>query len=75
MPLDPKDIEAAVLSPEPSAHLADCEDDDEILDPAEAERLWIEEAERRYQEFLAGGIELIPAAQVIAEIRAQLRSR
>lgn len=39
---------------------------------SEIERAWEDEAERRYQRYLAGDEEAIPAAQVLAEIRAEL---
>lgn len=39
---------------------------------SEIERAWEDEAERRYQRYLAGNEEAIPAAQVLAEIRAEL---
>lgn len=39
---------------------------------SEIEQAWEDEAERRYQRYLAGEEEPIPAAQVFAEIRAEL---
>ena len=39
---------------------------------AEIDRLWIEEAERRHQDILAGG-ETIPASEAIARARAALK--
>lgn len=39
---------------------------------SEIERAWEDEAERRYQRYLAGNEEAIPAAQVLAVIRAEL---
>lgn len=50
----------------------DCADCGE--DPEAVERAWIEEADRRYQEYLTGGVEVIPAAEAIAAVRAELSS-
>lgn len=44
---------------------------DEEEDP-EAERLWIEEAERRYQEYKKGKVLSKPAAKVFKEARSKL---
>lgn len=41
-------------------------------DEAEVQRAWIEEAESRYQEYLAGGAEVIPASEALAQVRAEL---
>jgi hypothetical protein len=38
----------------------------------EVQRAWVEEAERRYQEYLAGGVEVIPASEALAQVRAEL---
>lgn len=46
---------------------------DDEADP-EHERLWMEEIERRCREIDEGKVELIPAEQVLAEIRAKLAS-
>lgn len=48
----------------------DCADDPEAV-----ERAWIEEAERRDQEYPAGGVEAIPFDDAIAALRAGLRTR
>ena len=45
-----------------------CESDD----TEEVQRAWVEEAEHRYQEYLAGGVEVIPAAEALAQVRAEL---
>jgi putative addiction module component len=37
------------------------------------ERLWAEEAERRFQEMKDGSVEGIPAKEVLARLRAALR--
>lgn len=42
------------------------EEQDEIL------QAWEEEAERRYQEYLRGEGDVVPAAEFFAEIRAEL---
>jgi putative addiction module component (TIGR02574 family) len=44
---------------------------DEEEDP-EAERLWLEEAERRYQEYKQGKIKAKPAESVFKEARSKL---
>lgn len=41
-------------------------------DDPEIERLWIEEAERRYQEILDGKVETVPGEEVIRRLRAAL---
>jgi putative addiction module component (TIGR02574 family) len=38
----------------------------------DAEKAWLEEAERRYKEVKAGEVELIPAEEVFAQARARL---
>ncbi len=45
---------------------------DEEEDP-EAERLWIEEAERRYREYKEGKVEGIPAELVFKKARLKLK--
>ncbi|GBE17313.1 putative addiction module component [bacterium BMS3Abin15] len=44
---------------------------DDVEDP-EAERLWIEEAERRYQEYKQGKVKAKPAEMVFKEARSKL---
>ncbi len=39
----------------------------------DVEKAWIEEAERRYKELKEGESELIPAEEVFAKARAQLK--
>ena len=39
----------------------------------EIERLWAEEAERRYQDYLDGKVEAVPGEEAIRRIRAALR--
>jgi putative addiction module component (TIGR02574 family) len=42
--------------------------------PEEIERLWLAEADRRFQELRDGVVQGIPAQQVFAELRAKLSS-
>jgi len=42
-------------------------------DDPELERLWAEEAERRYQDYLDGKEEAVPGEEVIRRIRATRR--
>ncbi|HLM66109.1 MAG TPA: addiction module protein, partial [Longimicrobium sp.] len=42
-------------------------------DPDEVTRAWIAEAERRYQRFLRGESQAVPAAEAPARVRARLR--
>jgi putative addiction module component (TIGR02574 family) len=76
-PIDRLQAEALELpSPERArlAHLLiaslDAEEDE---DPAYVERAWAEEIERRLAEYRAGTVQPIPAKDVFAEARAQLR--
>ena len=39
----------------------------------EAEKLWIEESERRYREYKQGKVKSIPAETVFKEVRSQLK--
>ncbi len=59
------------LRPEDRAHLArvllESLDDELELDPA-----WLEEAERRAAELLAGTVEVVPAADAFANARRRL---
>lgn len=43
------------------------------IDDSENERLWVEEAERRYQEYKNGNISARPAASVIHDARARIK--
>ena len=45
----------------------------DVLDDAENERLWVEEAERRYHEYRQGRVSSKPAAEAIRDARAQIR--
>lgn len=42
-------------------------------DDPDAERSWIEEAERRYQEYKTGKVKTIPAEQVFKNARTKLK--
>jgi len=76
MPMKVKEIEEAALrlsSHERALlveHLIGSLEPDE--DP-EAERSWIEEAERRYQDYKAGKVITIPAEQVFKDARLKLK--
>ncbi|MEW6602616.1 MAG: addiction module protein [Nitrospirota bacterium] len=71
-----KEIEenALQLSPCDRAQLAEhlIHSLDKEEDP-EAERLWIEEAERRYREYKEGKVKGRPAALVFKETRSKLK--
>ncbi|MBI4850162.1 MAG: addiction module protein [Nitrospirae bacterium] len=71
-----KEIEenALQLSPQDRAKLAEhlIHSLDELED-AEAERLWIAEAERRYKEYKEGKVEGIQAELVFKEARLKLK--
>jgi len=43
------------------------------VDPKRIERAWLEEANRRYEAFVRGEMEAIPAEQVFAELRDEVR--
>ena len=45
---------------------------DPQLDP-DVEELWLEEAERRYAQFLRGEVDAIPGDEVMAEARKRLK--
>jgi putative addiction module component (TIGR02574 family) len=47
----------------------------DVEEDAEVERLWIAEAERRYNEYKAGRAAAQPAALVFEEVRAELGRR
>jgi len=42
-------------------------------DPAEIEKMWLDEAERRYRKFLAGGVKAVTAKEAIARGRKLLQ--
>ncbi len=72
MTVEQIEAEALKLPRSVRAHLAErlissLDDDSEI------ELAWEAEAERRYQQYLAGEMDSISAADALAEIRADLR--
>jgi putative addiction module component (TIGR02574 family) len=78
MDLSPKQIEAGAmeLSPRERAHLARRliqSLDEEVEDPAEVERAWEAEIQRRLDEYRAGKMQTTPAADVLSEARRRLR--
>jgi putative addiction module component (TIGR02574 family) len=73
------EAEALHLPPEERADLAQrlfasLEDEDILEDAAEVEQAWLEEAEHRYQRYVDGETQAIPAAEAIARVRARLKS-
>lgn len=42
-------------------------------DPKEVENMWLDEAEKRYQNLLAGRAKLVPADDAVARARKALR--
>ena len=73
-PLDEVERDALVLPLRERATLVEpllaTLDEGEDVD---AEKEWLAEAERRYQEYQAGRMKAIPADEVFAEARARLR--
>ena len=45
----------------------------DVLDDAESERLWVKEAEARYEAYKAGRVSARPAADAIRAARARIR--
>ena len=76
MPLKVNELEKEALRLDPrerallAEHLISSLDADE--DP-DVERLWIEEAERRYKEYKQGGVKGKPAETVMKEARAKFK--
>lgn len=66
--------QARALSPRQKAALARVliEDLDPIVHP-DAERLWIEEAQRRYDAYLAGKLTAVPGEEVMRRARRRLQ--
>ena len=63
----------ALSASEKAALLRELIDD---LDPGQdpdVEKLWLEEAERRYAQYLRGEVEAIPGDEVMAEARKRLK--
>jgi putative addiction module component (TIGR02574 family) len=63
LPLDEQERIARALY----ENLADVDDDD----PADVEAAWAEEIERRLEEIRNGTVELIPADEVMGQLRAR----
>lgn len=80
MPLTISQIEAEAraLTPEERADLAQrlfaTLEDGGNLEPAEeVEQAWLEEAERRYQRYVTGQTQSIPAREALERVRRRLR--
>jgi hypothetical protein len=80
MPTEPNQNEAAALAlsaeqREQSAQrsLQGIKEQEDDVDLAAVERAWIEEADRRYQRYLAGETKGFPAEEVLARVRSRLR--
>jgi putative addiction module component (TIGR02574 family) len=54
--------------------LSSLDDEQAQLSPEESEKLWLEEAERRLEEWEQGRVEGIPSEEVFARARALLSS-
>ena len=54
---------------------ASLEDEEPAGSEADVERAWLEEADRRYERYLAGETQAAPAAEVLARVRARLGER
>jgi putative addiction module component (TIGR02574 family) len=69
--------DALQLPPEDRARLAVdllASLEESVESPEEIEKLWLAEAERRFQELRDGVVQGIPAREVFAQVRAKLRS-
>jgi hypothetical protein len=69
------DLEKRALALRPSEKAALIRALIEDLDPSkdrDVERLFLEEAERRYEQFLRGEVEAIPGEEVMAQARQRL---
>jgi putative addiction module component (TIGR02574 family) len=77
MPVERLEAEALQLPPDERARLARrliaSLDESSPEDPAEVEREWKAEIERRLEAYRRGEVEAVPASQVIADARARLR--
>jgi putative addiction module component (TIGR02574 family) len=76
-PVDQLEVEALQLSIQDRARLAhrllNSLDEDTVEDPAEVERAWRSEIERRIAEFESGSVSTTPSSEVFQEARARLR--
>ena len=74
LPLEALEAEALELSVRERARLAhrllESLDEDVVEDPADVERAWASEIERRLAAYDAGEMEAIPASDVLAEARS-----
>jgi len=76
MALDMKEYEVSALMLPVSERAALAErliESLDSLDDAETERLWVEEAERRYQAYKQGRLSARPAAEAVRNAQARLR--
>lgn len=75
--IDRVEAEALRLSARNRARLAHrlLESLDEAEDPAEVEKAWQVEIERRLAEYTAGVVDTVPASDVFREARDRLRQR
>jgi putative addiction module component (TIGR02574 family) len=75
--LDQLESELMALSAEDRARLAErllaSLDGGADEDPGEVERAWMEEADRRYQRYVAGEESARPAEEVLARVREVLK--
>lgn len=72
------EAEARQLSAEDRADLAQrifasLEGDEPSGSEADVEQAWVDEANRRYERYLAGETQSTPAADALARVRARLR--
>ena len=70
------DLEKQLMQLEPSDRAMLAQRLIESLDTADEatnERLWAEEAERRYQEYVKGKVKANPADEVLRNVRARLK--
>ena len=76
-PVDRLEAEALQLSVQDRARLAHrllkSLDEEAVEDPAEVERAWQAEIERRIAEFENGNVTTTPSSEVFREARARLR--
>lgn len=71
------EIDALQLSDEDRARLALrllASLEEELESPEELERIWLAEADRRFQELRDGVVRGVPARDVFAQLRAKLSS-
>ncbi len=79
MSLPVAQVQAAALGLEPqqraklAALLIESLGDDEAVDEQAIERLWLDEVKERCRQIDAGEVELVPADQVLASLRARAK--